>query len=453
MSPELAPYAIVAWLLAMVALFPSLPPHRAMLLIVLSGSLFLPEAVRGVVELGPIKLGKFQAIGYAGLLAALLYDSARLFAFVPRRIDWPMIAWCAWPLPSVLLNDPPPDGSPALRDAAAQTLSAITGWGIPYFLGRVYFADRAALRDLAVSTVAAAAVYAPLCLWESRMSPQLHGIVYGYAQHDFLQTIRFGGYRPMVFMQHGLAVGMFVASGALLAVWLRRPLALPGYLLLLVPVVVLVKSTGAIALALAGGAVLWLSPTTGSRWWLLLLLALPVAYCSARASGLWSGAEMVEWTAANIEQDRAGSLEFRLNNENILIAKALQRPLAGWGGWGRGRVYNEAGEDVSVTDGLWVIVLGDRGVVGLVLLGAAMLLPVGRFAVGTPPERWHAPEVAPATGCAVVVTLWVLDSLFNAMPNPLYVVMAGALAGWEPALVEQPPGGRLDVPGQHPGQK
>ena len=40
----------------------------------------------------------------------------------------------------------------------------------------------------------AASFMRPLCVIELRFSPQLHNWVYGYHQHDFVQTIRDGGY-------------------------------------------------------------------------------------------------------------------------------------------------------------------------------------------------------------------------------------------------------------------
>lgn len=438
MSPEFAPYVIVAWMVAMVAAFPSLPPHRAILLIVLSGTLFLPEAVAGVVELGPVKLGKYAAISYTALLAAALYDSGTLFAGSLRRIDAPMLAWCLWPVPSVLLNDPPPDGGSYFRDAFSQTLGSVVTWGVPYLLGRVYFGRREAVRDLAVGVVVAAAVYVPLCLWESRMSPTLHYTVYGYAQHQFIQTVRFGGYRPMVFMPHGLYLGMFMVTAAVLAVWLRRPLGLPGYLLLLVPVAVLMRSTGALALGVAGGAVLGLAGRPAARWAVLLLVAVPPGYVVARTTGLWSGADLVEATEAGIESDRAQSLAFRLYHEDQLLRKALERPVAGWGGWGRARIRDASGRDVSVTDGLWVILLGDRGAVGLALFGAAVLLPVARFAVRSDPAGWRTPELAPAAGCAVILTLLAINNLPNVMADPLWPLIAGVLAGFTPDAPSHP---------------
>ena len=60
----------------------------------------------------------------------------------------------------------------------------------------------------------------PLCLYEIRMSPQLHYLVYGFYPSFFGMSVRFGGYRPTVFLQHGLAVGMWMTSASLVGVWL-----------------------------------------------------------------------------------------------------------------------------------------------------------------------------------------------------------------------------------------
>ena len=37
---------------------------------------------------------------------------------------------------------------------------------------------------------------------------------------------------------------------------------------------------------------------------------------------------------------------------------ALDRPVFGWGGWGRSRLHDDQGRDVSVTDGLCIISAG-----------------------------------------------------------------------------------------------
>ena len=68
-----------------------------------------------------------------------------------------------------------------------------------------------------------------------------------------------------------------------------------------------------------------------------------------------------------VSDDRARSLEFRFINEDRLLGRASERPLAGWGRFGRNRVYDEeGGYDVSVTDGRWIIVLGQFGILGFI---------------------------------------------------------------------------------------
>jgi len=452
---DFTPILVVIWVVVMLGVFPSFAPHRGVLFVVLSGTLFLPQ-LREEIALGPLHFNKFHAISYAALFGALLYDSERVLSGRPRWFDTAMLVWCLCPLPSVLTNDPPPDGSSSMRDALSQTWAQIVGYGIPYLLGRVYFTERAHLRDLALGMVLAAAVYAPLCLFEARMSPQLHAMVYGFAQHSFAQTVRFGGYRPMVFMPHGLALAMFMTSATLIACWmwwsgaLRSPAGagqeadrrLERLPLLLGPTTVLLKSTGALGLGLVGGAVLALGRRTGSRVWLVALALLPPVYVAVRATGAWSGESLVTAVGEYIGEDRAQSLEFRFVNENALVAKALERPLFGWGGWGRNRVYDdESGKDTTITDGLWIIMLGDRGLVGLIALGGVLLIPVVRFAVLFPPATWSTRSVAPAAACVVVVALWAIDCLPNGLVVPIYIVMAGAVTGLDPVEFAEPEGG------------
>ena len=66
--------------------------------------------------------------------------------------------------------------------------------------------------------VAGACAYVPLITYELHMAPQLHNRFYGYFQHDFSQTLRGTGYRPMVFMAHGLTLSLFMAFSSVVAV-------------------------------------------------------------------------------------------------------------------------------------------------------------------------------------------------------------------------------------------
>ncbi len=117
----------------------------------------------------------------------------------------------------------------------------------------------------------------------------------------------------------------------------------------------------------------------------------------------------------------------------------MQRPVFGWGGWGRARVHDENDKDVSVTDGLWIIALGNHGVVGLVSHVAILTLPLLILAARCPARRWNDPDVAPAATLAVLLVLYMIDNLSNAMFNPIYYLAAGALLG--PRALDRVPAG------------
>lgn len=416
----------------MLAIFPSFAPRRGMIIIILSGILFLPCGAPTVFEIGPIKFSKENSVCYTALLCFLLYDSGRLNSLSLSTLDFPALLWLFCPGISALLNEPPPDGSLPIRDAASQTLAQFVNYAIPYFIGRVYFFDLDGMRELAYGVAVAALAYIPLCLYEVRMSPQLHAIVYGYPPHRFDQQIRFDGYRPMVFIGHGLLVALFMCIAFVLSVWVRKDepsmYRLPGWSAwALGAMVLLCKSVGSLLLAAAGVTLFLLSRTAVFRLALLGLAAVPPAYCIARTSGVWDGSALVTFSNQSIDDDRARSLEFRLDQEKQLIAHAIARPAFGWGGWGRNRVTNDEGHDTSVTDGMWIIFLGCYGVVGLASYGLMTLGPVVRYALSVPAGEWANPQYAVTTGVAVAIALWCVDSLPNAAPFPLLVVMVGGL--------------------------
>jgi hypothetical protein len=75
--------------------------------------------------------------------------------------------------------------------------------------------------------------------------------------------------------------------------------------------------------------------------------------------------------------DRVESLQFRFDNEDILVVKGIERPFFGWGGFGRERVYEaETGKDFVVQDGHWIALFGTHGLVGFACYFLLLLLPV-----------------------------------------------------------------------------
>jgi hypothetical protein len=133
--------------------------------------------------------------------------------FLSFRVHWidaPVIIFCLWGATSSILH------GKGLVGCLLAILENSILWGFPYVVGRVYFRDLESFRDLALGIVIGGLIYVPLCLIEIRVSPQLHIWIYGYHQHQFEQSIRFGGFRPTVFMQHGLAVAMWMVNATVL---------------------------------------------------------------------------------------------------------------------------------------------------------------------------------------------------------------------------------------------
>ena len=84
-----------------------------------------------------------------------------------------------------------------------------------------------------------------------------------------------------------------------------------------------------------------------------LLLAVPL-YCFVRINNLWSGANAVELAQMITNEERAHSLEFRLVNEDLLIAKAFStHSSAGVGGDGTSSTTNRADSSPSSMECGW----------------------------------------------------------------------------------------------------
>jgi hypothetical protein len=428
-SGILVPVAMLGWIPFVLALFWFLPARRAVVAGFVLGWLFLPIVSYRIEGLPDFH--KTSAVNFGVLAGVLLFDRRRLTSLRPLWWDAPVLVLCGSPFVTSVSNEL------GMYDGLSAAFSNVTVWGIPYVLGRAYFADIEGLRELALGIVVGGLVYVPLCLFEIRMSPQLHIIVYGYHQHSFSQTIRFGGWRPTVFMQHGLMVSVWMMSATIVAGWLwatgavRRLGGMPMWLWVgvLLVTTVLTKSVNGWALLTLGMGVLGLIYRFGTWLPVFLLLVASPGYVAMRATQAWDGAAVLPAIKAVVGEDRTSSVASRLKSENLMVEKAHQRPWWGWGRWGRSRVYSEQGRDMTVTDSLWVIALGDNGAIGLTALMALQVVGVAALWLRCPVARWLQPEVAAAAILAVVVALYAIDSCVNAMVNPIYTLAIGGLVG------------------------
>jgi hypothetical protein len=418
--------ALALWPIACAAALLSMERRKAVIYLMVFGWMFMPDFSKDTLPFIHSKAGYLPGVL---LFASLTLDSGRWLKLRRSMFDVPVIAYPLCAAVSSLVN------GYGAWDAFNQSINSALGWTAPYFLGRVYLGDLAGLRDLAIGFVFGSLVYVPLCLFEIRMSPQLKYLVYG-TQGVFAQMVRAGGYRPQVFMSHGLMLSFWMGMSAVAAWWLWRSRAVSRIgrvpikwaALVLLGTTVLCKSTGALVFT---GVGILLYPT--SRWLrtslpVIALLAIPPAYCMLRVNG-WSGADLVSSASELFSSARGESLDFRVRNEDALIDRAIRKPLFGWGRWGASRVRDAEGRDVSVTDGLWIIVLGYDGTLALLCLALAMSLPVALLLMMSPPQAWTRASLAPAGALALALAFAWIDCIPNSMLTPLSLLGGGGLTG------------------------
>ncbi len=425
--------ALFGWIPVSILTFAVLSPRRAFLATSLVGWMFLP--VHEYPIPGFVDFDKQMAVSLSAFVGVLFFDADRLKRAAFHRFDLPMAIWCVCPMITSVMNELGP------YDGLSGVLDRLFVFYLPYLLGRLYLASYAGLRELAIALVCATLVYAPFCLWEVRMSPQLHVQVYGYFAHEggFAQVFRFGGWRPMVFMHHGLMLGLFMAMGAFAAfgLWITRAkrmlLGVPMLWIFgfLVAVNLLVKSSGALAL-LFGGILILLSMRLSRislAYWVLALI--PLTYASVRTPGIWDGQNLVRVVDRLLGPDRAWSLDYRLEAESLLVAKAMEQPIYGWGEHNRGRVDWDKGPDGKVVpDGLWIQALNVNGLIGIASLVLVFLLPMYLIGRKLPPANQVQTRLGLVTVMAMVVGMYMLDNLMNAMLAPMYFSILGGLTGY-----------------------
>jgi hypothetical protein len=434
-----AQLVMILWIPIVFYFFKRFRSYQAVAISFVIGWLFLPQKA-GFYFLGFPDYERVSALSYSVLLASLFFHIDRFQSLKVTWFDIPIIVLCLSPLFSSISN------GLGVYDGISGVIGNIVQYGIPYFLGRIFLNHEKGLYYLTKTILVGALLYLPLCLYEIRMSPQLHQIIYGYPGiRQFSQGIRYGGYRPNVFMRHGLSVGVWMMAGTLIAFWLWQSgilkkmwnIHIPIITLILLITFILVKSTAAYLYLFYGLIVLFCAKKFRLSFPLIFLGLLICGYLFLASTGQINQDivdNLVSSLSNFLPEDRVGSLEFRLDNEQILLQRALERPLFGWGGWGRNRVFVETflGEmkDSTTTDSLWIISFGKNGWVGLISVFAILLVPVFYFCYKYPAKLWFTSKIASPAILTTLLSLYALDCLLNAQFNPVFILIAGGLSGY-----------------------
>jgi hypothetical protein len=434
--------ALILWAPVCIAAFFIMRPERALLFGVLGALLFLPEVVQFKLPLMP-PLNK-QNIPYVCAFIGCLFRVPRRVLRLPKErwFTWLTVALILGSVGTALTNgDSLRYGSvrtifiPGLtvKDGLYTGIDQMIHAALPFFLGLSLFRTSKDLRDLLAGIAIAGLVYVPFTAIEMRMSPQFHYWIYGYHQHSFLQTMRWGGYRPMVFMSHGLALARFFVVATLSALLVsakrRTLLGIPSRVAtaILFVTLVLCKSTGALVFGVLGLAGTFLGRARLRQTLAVVFAAAVLLYPALRAADLIPVSRIV--SAADVAgSERQQSLGFRFENEDTLLAKARQRIIFGWGEYNRSATFNDMGQTDSVTDGHWIILFGVLGVVGFISCFGMLLIPIfltRRRLRGIPDKS----EKMLVSGVSLMIGLVALDLIPNGLWADYPYLMAGALMG------------------------
>ncbi|WP_370312845.1 hypothetical protein [Sagittula sp.] len=444
MPNPIAFLALACFPLVVAVLYGRLPADRALIWSILAGYLFLPEppAVFDFPAAPPLSKHNIPALM---AFALAMWRHGPQGSLLPHSLLGKalVLIFILSPAVTVLTNGEPvfwgQVGLPGLglKDILALTIQQFL-FLLPFLMARQFLASGGAQRELLKALMIGGLVYSFLMLIEIRLSPQLNLWVYGFYQHQFGQSVRFGGYRPVVFLYHGLWVAFYTFM-AVIAAWglWRFSAGRNGAKLLLAAlwlttVLVLAKSLGAMIFLIALAPLVVLAPARLQVRIAILIGVLALAYPLLKGAALIPEETLLARAAA-IDPDRAASLRFRFTNENTLLDRAYLKPLFGWGSWGRNHILDPVtGFILTVTDGRWIITIGVYGWVGFAAEFGLILLPlllIGREV------RLARSQVSPLVGpLSLMLAANLADMIPNATLTPLTWLIVGALTGYAESL-------------------
>jgi hypothetical protein len=427
--------------LVCVAVFRSMPPGRALIVCLLGAYLFLPPQPTAFdfPLLPALTKESLPSLTVLLLCLAMYRDQMKLIP-ESRAARALLILFIVAPMGTTLTNLEPVFfgriGLPgmSLKDMVSTLFRQILIIA-PFLLARNFLHTRAQQRELLIAFVVAGLIYSLPMLLEVRLSPQLNIWIYGFFQHSFEQMMRDGGFRPIVFLYHGLWAAFLIMVCVVSAVILLRAeegkhkvYALLAAVYLFV-VLVLCKSLASLMYCVLLVPLVLFLPRRIQLLAAMALAVLALSYPVLKGTGLVPERQLLA-QAEKISPDRAGSLRYRLQNENVLLDRAMEKPLFGWGSWGRNQILDPVtGVSKTVSDGYWVITLGMFGWAGWFSQFGLLLLPI--FLLWHRFRRHGFDDASPyVMGMSLLLAVNVFDLLPNATLTPLTWLLMGSLLGY-----------------------
>ena len=451
--PNIIAYiALLTWPFIVYAMFRKMSPERAFIWAILGGYMLLPQGTEFNISMVPaldkVSIPNLTAAIMCVILLRMRPDLlpenrlARLLLImmvaapvvsVFNNTDAITFGTATYGQLTVVLQDTPPRPGMRIYDSISTLFQQLI-LALPFFIARTLLATETALKEVLRALVVAGLVYSVPMLWEVRFSPQLHVMVYGFFQHDFGQMMRDGGFRPIVFMPHGLWIAFFAVMTAIAALHMAmqaapmerlRAIAITVYLFV---VVYFCRSLGPMLILLTLAPLIVFTSHMMQLRVAASMGVLALLYPIMRGIGLVPTQALVDGLERS-RPERAESLEYRFNNEDILLERASEKLLFGWGGWGRNQVFDPmTGEMLTISDGQWIITIGQFGWFGY--LGTFGLLVIPLFALWACYRQTPNPQIPPQVPVlALLLGANTIDLLPNATLIPFTWLLAGALLG------------------------
>ena len=412
-----------------------LPPRQAIILVFLGGWLLLPFGnfpvvpkgtlawwVTGLALPGGVLISKAWVAPMAALVGGIFFDRKEMTGFRPSFVDLPMLGWCLWPFVVAAVlgkSDPAPV-------AAAAYLAG--SWGATWLIGRIWLSDESGQGALLIGLAIAGCACVVFTLLESWRGPVLHDLVYGPHPFRYDGDVRYFGHRPIGFFEHGNQFGIWVSLCAVAAIWWAANSGGAGKTAKWVVVVVIVialasQSVGAIVLGVTAVLAMCFWSLRTVRYGMLFAVLFAVAGGAVHVSGLVPVRSFIERAPAGqatLEMIRAtgrGSFAWRVSQDLKTLDGVQAAPVTGNGRWDWWRPFG------TRPWGLWMMMAGQYGLLGVALACGSLLIAVGRVLTRRP----HPKRPTAAIALAMITLAGIGDAIFNSFLFFPALLAAGAI--------------------------
>jgi hypothetical protein len=414
---------------------------QATVLVVLLGSLFLPDTVLIYTPGLPI-IGKDRVVYLAALLGILFFHRHVFFSagssMLLKLILFGLFIVNVITMLSneqTMLNEGEMHPGLSLTWILGQSLDDLFLIGLPFVVGHSMFKTEEDLKTLLYFVVGMGLAYTVLILFEVMMSIpfnvfQLGYYVYGYAT---LPQFRYGLTEPVVFMGsgHRVATYMVVATIAAAAFWRINPgLKWKGVRRARTINLIGLLMTFKLASSLFGVISAFVVARFKPRRIALFATFLAVFACSYPALQLvgWFPEETLVDLASMYDEARAYSFSGRFREEDFVLDGIGERFWFGWGHFGRIPGAASFGGDTGQAglDAWWVIKMGMSGILGVELIYFICAIPIliAFRSIGANRTESFVILVAALMLC---IAIRMTDLLLNGWWNSFPVFLAGAL--------------------------